>query len=165
MMQWSDIYIKTLPNHGAKFPSSTQLVFYPSSACSQHVSWIPFCNNSSTLSAKMFVYLFRGFWEPLDVWTDRWLTKQNPPQSHENPHLLRYIAIASLRFVLSNNLTASVVTYVSLLCVWYLARLFVKNRKDWCYIEIGPCAQCTYTILGSIVSTLGKVYLVTFWEN
>ena len=69
------------------------------------------------------VYLFRGFWEPLDVWTDRWLTKQNPPQSHENPHLLIYCycKLAPLPF---ETISANVVTYVSLLCDWYIARFF-----------------------------------------
>ena len=49
------------------------------------------------------------------------------------------------------------------LCECYMARLGVKNghRKDMCKDEIGLCAQNIDAILGSIVNTIWRAYVIT----
>jgi hypothetical protein len=46
--------------------------------------------------------------------------------------------------------------------VWYMSRLLVKNghKKDTCFNEGSLCDPNIGTILGSIISTLGKVYVI-----
>ena len=44
----------------------------------------------------------------------------------------------------------------------YMSRLMLRTdtQKDTCYNEIGLCAQNKDTILGSIVNTNGRAYVI-----
>lgn len=45
---------------------------------------------------------------------------------------------------------------------WYMAGFVVKNKhqKAMCYDEIGLCIQNILTILGSILDTIGRAYVI-----
>ena len=45
---------------------------------------------------------------------------------------------------------------------WYMRRVVVENghSKDTCHDNIGLCAYCIDIVVGSMVSTIGRVYVV-----